>query len=267
MIRWIILFFSVFLSSYTFGQLSYEARLKLIKELNAIPTFVGCEGLQSRSERKACTIDSVRSFILKNTNQHIVSDPEAEKDDVFVRFTVDTLGVLKDFRLALPSKTNNPKLHAEALRVIQGLPRMLPAEVNGEKMEVNMVEVVLFEGKEILQPVIEESLPVWPSCLDEITERDQENCTTNKMRKYLNEKAKELFPSDLRVSRLKATARCNFYINEKGLSEEISIISSTNHDELDALAIEIVKSMPAMQPGTKDEKPIRVEYNMSLSFK
>lgn len=264
--RLIVIFCAVFLFGSVYGQ-RMDKRLNFMKDLGVAPTYVGCENLTSQSERKECTVDSIRNFVARNTNQFITPPTERLPDDVYIRFGVDTNGAIHNIRLALPSKSGDVKLHSEALRVVESLPKMIAATINDQKVGVEMVEVIIFQGRELPQIIVQESLPVWSSCLDEKTEEDQVNCTNKNMRDYLNEKAEELLPSNFKVMRLKATARCKFYINENGTAEDISIISSTNNAELDSLAVEIVKGMPEMQPGTRGEKPTRFEYSMSMWFK
>lgn len=266
MMRLTLLFLTFCLCNSVQGQVR-KGSLDFIDNIGDTPTYKGCEFLESTEERKICTIDSIRNFVFRNTNQYVNSPTERKRDDVFVRFTVDAFGEINNIKLALPSSSGSLILHQEALRVIKSLPNMLPVIVDDIPVESSMVEVVLFEGKDAEKVDVVEEFPVWVSCTDETNLEAKKKCTNENMQQYLYESAHRLFPSHFRTLNLSETVLCKFYIDKYGNPSGIKVAKTSGYDSLDALAIKILKNMPKMLPGTKQGIPTRFEYEIPVHFK
>lgn len=57
-----------------------------------------------------------------------------------------------------------------------------------------------------------------------------------------------------------------FIINELGGIDSVSVLKSTGYKILDDEAIRLIKSMPKWKPGTQNEKPVPVFFNLPINF-
>ena len=83
--------------------------------------------------------------------------------------------------------------------------------------------------------------------------------------KYLNQNVN--FPKDAARSRKFKSGRVylTFLINTDGTVKDVELVKSL-FPSCDAEALRVVANMPPWQPGYQDCKPVRVKYNLPISF-
>ncbi len=105
-----------------------EVPFTLIKQA---PVFPGCE---NAIDKKKCFQDKIKEHVSKNFNKSITNGLGIDSGNkkVYVQFIIDKNGTI--------TKTRARGLHKatekEAIRVIQSLPKMQPAEHDGKKVNV-----------------------------------------------------------------------------------------------------------------------------------
>ncbi|MDN3664576.1 M56 family metallopeptidase [Algibacter miyuki] len=88
-----------------------------------VPVFPGCEELETKAERKACFSKSVTTHVAKNFNTKIADSLGLKgQQRINVIFKINKKGEIEDVR----SRSPQPELAAEAIRVINTLPKMTP---------------------------------------------------------------------------------------------------------------------------------------------
>ena len=58
-----------------------------------------------------------------------------------------------------------------------------------------------------------------------------------------------------------------YVINEEGLIQNSTIVKSSENEQLDSVAIQIIKSLPGYVPGMQEGKPVKVQYTVPVNFK
>ena len=73
------------------------------------------------------------------------------------------------------------------------------------------------------------------------------------------------YPEEAVDNRIKGRVIVSFYVEQDGSITEVEIEKSV-HPLLDNASIQLVKKMPKWIPGTRNGSPVRVKYNVPLSY-
>ena len=107
--------------------------------IDKAPIFPGCEDAE---DLKKCFQVSIQNHITKNFDPSIAKPLglEVGKKKVYVQFTIDKNGIITDASARGPHEA----LEEEALKVINGLPKMRPGEQEGVKIGVKYTVPISF---------------------------------------------------------------------------------------------------------------------------
>lgn len=94
-----------------------------------VPVFPGCEGA---SNKKACFQEMMQKHIRKNFRYPEIAQEMGVQGRVSVMFTIQKDGSIGNIRMRGPDKN----LEAEALRIINKLPKMTPGKQRGRAVKV-----------------------------------------------------------------------------------------------------------------------------------
>ncbi|TXE09690.1 blaR1 peptidase M56 family protein [Seonamhaeicola algicola] len=110
--------------------------------IEQVPVFPGCNGLSSNNDRKACMSKEISSFVNKNFNTKIANEHNLTgRQRISVIFKINKEGNVVEVR----SRASHPALEEEAKRVINLLPKMIPGEHKGKKVNVPYSLPIIFE--------------------------------------------------------------------------------------------------------------------------
>jgi len=110
-----------------------------------VPVFPGCGGLESNIEKKACMSKGIQQFVAKNFNTKLADSLGLKgRQRVNVMFRISNEGEVAGVRARAP----HPNLSAEAIRVIKALPKMIPGEQKGKKVNVPYSLPIVFQVNE-----------------------------------------------------------------------------------------------------------------------
>lgn len=104
-----------------------------------LPVFPGCEKV-SKEERLTCFQQQLHKHILRTFRYPETAVATGQQGRVMVEFVIENNGSVGDIRLRGPS----PVLEKEASRIIERLPRMLPARVQGLPVAVRYTVPISF---------------------------------------------------------------------------------------------------------------------------
>lgn len=111
--------------------------------IEKVPVFPGCESLQINAELKTCMSDNITNFIISNFNLSIAENlglPDG-RVRISVLFKINIFGYVEDIQVRAP----HPKLEKETYRVINSLPKFLPGEQRGRKVNVSYSLPIIFQ--------------------------------------------------------------------------------------------------------------------------
>ncbi|MDT0539104.1 M56 family metallopeptidase [Croceitalea sp. P059] len=101
----------------------------LFSEVDEVPIFPGCE---NATDKRACFQESMQNHIRKHFNYPKEAQELDIQGRVSIVFKITENGDVDDIRMRGPDKV----LEAEALRIIQRLPKMKPGKQNGKAVSV-----------------------------------------------------------------------------------------------------------------------------------
>ncbi|NEW78719.1 MAG: energy transducer TonB [Gelidibacter sp.] len=106
-----------------------------------VPVYPGCKG--SKAELKECLQDKISKHVNSKFNADLASElgltPGIKK--IFVMFKIDKTGDITDIQARAPHK----RLEAEAIRVVQSLPKMIPGKQRGRAVGVKYSLPIAFK--------------------------------------------------------------------------------------------------------------------------
>ncbi|HET8886591.1 MAG TPA: M56 family metallopeptidase [Salinimicrobium sp.] len=101
--------------------------------IEQVPIYPGCEGLASNEEAKDCMTEKITEFVASNfKKKDMKSYVEKGTHKIYVSFQINKSGDVAHIN----AKASHPALQAEALRVVEALPRMTPGKQDGENVAV-----------------------------------------------------------------------------------------------------------------------------------
>lgn len=102
--------------------------------IEQVPLIEGCETVVNLKEQKECFSNKINEHVMKNFNTELANNLGLEKGvkRIFVSFKIDVNGDVVDVRARAP----HPDLEAEAIRVINLLPKMTPGTDKGKQVNV-----------------------------------------------------------------------------------------------------------------------------------
>jgi len=107
-----------------------------------VPVFPGCKG--NNTELRVCFSNQITKFVSKKFNVDLASDlglTSGSIQRIFVLFKIDKKGNITDVKARAPHK----KLQAEAIRVINLLPKMTPGRQRGRAVGVKYGLPIVFK--------------------------------------------------------------------------------------------------------------------------
>jgi len=112
--------------------------------IEKVPVFPGCEGTEE--ELKACLQEKITAHVGANFNSGLAKGLglEAGLSKIFVMFTIDKEGNVKDVK----ARAAHIKLQEEAIRVIASLPKITPGKQKGEAVGVKYSLPIAFMVEE-----------------------------------------------------------------------------------------------------------------------
>ncbi|MBJ6367756.1 M56 family metallopeptidase [Snuella sedimenti] len=110
--------------------------------VNKAPTFPECASLDNESEQKDCTITQIQEHVNRNFNTDLAKSLGLKgKLRINVVFRITKEGAIAIER----SRAPHPELEAEAIRVIKSMPKLIPGEHEGEKVDVLYSLPIIFQ--------------------------------------------------------------------------------------------------------------------------
>lgn len=108
------------------------------------PTYPGCTGANNEA-MKSCMATKIQQLVMENFNTKIAENLNLSgRQRISVQFKIDKTGNVVNVRARAP----HPDLETEAVRVVSKLPKMIPGEQDGKKVNVIYALPIVFEINE-----------------------------------------------------------------------------------------------------------------------
>lgn len=145
-----------------------------------------------------------------------------------------------------PPATTEADIHDEVKKKLE--------EMTGEKisnLELTMGDpgIIMVEGTDIYR--VAEVMPQYPG-------------GNQAMMEFLGNNI--VYPDSCKAEGIQGVVFLSFVIDEEGKVKDLEVLR-TPDDRLSKNAMEVVKKMPKWTPGKQDGKPVKVQYNLPISYR
>ncbi|MDR1223665.1 MAG: M56 family metallopeptidase [Tannerella sp.] len=220
--------------------------------------------------------------LLKWVSENMTYPENAAKKNIQGRvsctFTVEKDGSVSDVHVVRPI---HPELDAEAIRVLQKLPKFTPAKDKGEIVRVRYSVPVRFK----LQATNNSNgAPPPPPPPTKAGDKKEESITDPNdptlyikaehmpefpggdaaLLKWISENIK--YPENAKKNKIQGRVGCTFTVEKDGSVSDVHIVISVD-PELDAEAVRALQTLPKFTPGKDKGEIVRVRYNVPVRFR
>lgn len=110
-------------------------------KVDKVPTLAECQSLTSNKEQRDCVANAISKFVQKNFNADLPSKLGLKgKQRIMSKFTINNQGEVVDIIVEAP----HTDLETEAKRTLKLLPKFIPGEHGGEKVNVSYALPIVF---------------------------------------------------------------------------------------------------------------------------
>lgn len=208
--------------------------------------------------------EALAQYIGENLQYPAEAEANSEQGRSIVQFVVNTDGSISQERIVRSS--GSVLLDAEALRVVNSLPKWIPAKIAGKDVRSYYTLPITFK-LDTIKPtdaevskdeehaddssLVVENMPEYPGGVQA-------------MMQFLSDNIK--YPKDAQEKAIEGRVICQFIVEKDGSIVEVTIASSSGNASLDKEAIRAVQSMPKWKPGLQKGEPVRVKFTVPINF-
>lgn len=248
--------------------------------IEEVPQFPGCTG--TRQEKSDCLNMSLKKHMVRNFNSELAGKLGLSpgKKKIWINFKIDKKGFVTDVKARAP----HPKLKAEAIRVVNKIPRMKPGRQKGKAVGMKYTLPITFniagkltneyttdvketitkytKGSTDVPFAIIENVPVFPGCTG--TRAQKAACLNKNIKKFVVMNFNGSLPNKLGLSKGKKKIWMIFKIDETG--NVVGINARAPHPKLTEEAIRVANLLPKMEPGKQGGKAVGMKYTLPITF-
>lgn len=248
--------------------------------IEEVPVFPGCTG--TREEKGDCLNRSLKKHVVRNFNMDLAGKLGLSpgKKKIWVIFRIDKKGFVTDVNARAP----HPKLKAEAIRVVNTIPRMKPGKQKGRSVGMKYTLPITFNiagnvtndkatglkgilrkytnGSTDVPFSIIENVPVFPGCTG--TRAQKAACLDENIKKFVVLNFNSSLPKKLGLAKGRKKIWLVFRIDENGKVTNIN--ARAPHPGLKEEAIRVARLLPQMLPGKQRGKAVGMKYTLPISF-
>ena len=195
--------------------------------------------------------DSLLKYISRNVLYPVEAIKNGEQGISFISFVIDSLGQVLNPEVL---KSATPSLDAEAIRIVNNMPRWNPGKHKGRPVAVGFNLPVRFQLNQ-----------------DKIKEDPKLNHNSPPQFQGGEEALMQFLGKNLRnPKRKKGLVPLKFTVDSTGVIRNIKVLESTKekpaHESLVAEAIRIVEMMPLWIPGEKNGRAVDMDFTFPIRF-
>lgn len=265
-------------------------------KVDQIPIFENC-----KKEKKDIQRDCVVNFINAHIEKNLKYPEEAKKvnveSKVFCTFIIDEKGKITITEAKGKPTSFKKAFENEAIRVLNLLPKFIPAKHNNQVVKVQAqydvefklenngiirvnetvesypVSVIAAEQRtveeysdEAIPFAVVEQIPLLEACKN-VEKKEQINCLNEEIRKHIKNELK--YPKKAKKDKIEDRVITVFEIDKNGKVTNIKVRGKKSEYQslFEAEAKRIIETLPQFSPGSQRGKPVVVAYYIPISFK
>lgn len=290
----------IFIGFSCFGQVSSNnSDVNKIDEVisfnkvDQIPIFESC-----KKEKKDTQRDCVVNFINAHIEKNLKYPEEAKKvnieSKVFCTFIIDEKGKITITEAKGKPTSFKKAFENEAIRVLNLLPKFIPAKHNNQLVKVQAQYSVEFKlensgiirvnemvesypvsvtaesyeefAEEVVPFAVVEQIPLLEACKN-VEKKEQMNCLNEEIRKHIKKELK--YPKEAKKDKIEDRVITVFEIDKNGKVTNINVRGKKSEYQslFEEEAKRIIQTLPPFSPGLQRGKAVIVKYSMPITFK
>ncbi len=212
---------------------------------------------------------AMKSFIAASLNYPREAVDNEIQGLVVYDFVVELDGTLSDFEIMHRA---HPLLDAEALRIIQSMPRWRPAVYKGNNVRARQYVPMYFKlnknaGGSYTSSTAQtrKQMPIDPNeeIFTIVDVMPQFVTGEEGLGRFIGEFLK--YPSQARENNIEGRIVCSFIVRKDGTVSNIEVVNGLDH-ELDNEALRVLSMMPKWTPGRNDNQAVSVKCILPIDF-
>lgn len=296
------LFFLIFSGFFSFAQENSnnsdsEKNNEVISfnKVDQIAIFEKCKNVKKDLQRD-CVVNFINTHIEKNLKYPKEAEKVNVESKVFCTFIIDEEGKITITEAKGKPTSFKKAFENEAIRVLNLLPKFIPAKHNNQIVKVQAQYTVEFKleksdiirvsemvesypvsvlaaepAEEYLDEVIPfailEQVPLFSSC-KEIERTLQSECFQEEMKKHIKQHLK--YPKEAKKNKITARVIVLFEITKEGnVSNLKTRVTATNKEysaDFEKETLRIINKLPQFIPGEHRGKVVAVSYAIPIVF-
>lgn len=254
------------------GMLSFQTEvtaeipgkvIEMEQEPDEMPIFAGCEGEMDQEARKNCSFEQLIAYVSKHLEYPATAKNAGKEGMAVVAFTVAADGSVEEVSLVTDPGLG---MGAEAMRVVNSMPKWNPAKKDGLPISVEMKLPIQFklaeaEKKNASQGV--DQLPIFPGCDLSLDGEERIKCSNNKMIQFISKHL--VYPNEAAKNGIEGMVLVSFMVEKDGSVSEVKSLKEIGGG-CDEEVMRVVYSMPDWEPGLKEGVPVRTEMKLPVRF-
>ena len=213
-------------------------------------------------------------FLSKNIKYPTIAQENGVQGRVIVQFVVTKEGDITEAKVV---RGVDPYLDAEALRVINSMPKWKPGKQNGEAVNVKYTIPVTFKlsspDGEVKEVKDKDGKTIGAGTQAKVDENgihmvcEEMPEFPGGMRECMNFLGKNVkYPETAQKNGVQGRVIVQFVVNRDGSIAEPKVVRGVD-PELDAEALRVISIMPKWKPGKQKGEAVRVKYTIPVMFR
>ena len=291
-------YFVVLLSLNCLSQVNSNENQEILSynKVDVIPIFENCKK-EKRELQRDCVVNFINSHIEKNLKYPEEAKKVNIESKVFCTFTIDENGKVTVTEAKGQPTSFKKAFENEAIRVLNLLPKFIPAKHNNKIVKVQAQYTVEFKlentgiikesemvaydpeypvsvevaesaeeyADEAVPFAVVEQIPLLEACKN-VEKKEQINCLNEEIRKHIKNELK--YPNEAKKDKIEDRVITVFEIDKQGKVNNIQVRGRKSEYQLlfEAEAKRIIEALPQFSPGLQRGKPVVVKYGIPISF-
>ena len=266
-------------------------------KVDQIPIFENCKN-EKKDIQRDCVINFINAHIEKNLKYPKEAKKANVESKVFCTFIIDEEGKITITEAKGKPTSFKKAFENEAIRVLNLLPKFIPAKHNNKIVKVQAQYTVEFKlentgiiresemvaydpeypvsvevaenaeeyADEAVPFAVVEQIPLFEAC-KKVERKEQINCFQEEISNHIKKELK--YPKEAKKDKIEDRVITIFEFDKNGKVTNIQVKGKKSDYKalFEAEAKRIIQTLPQFSPGLQRGKPVAVKYAIPITFK
>ncbi len=206
---------------------------------------------------------AMMKFLADNVRYPVEAHQKGVQGRVICNFVIEKDGSVSDVQIV---RGVDPNLDAEAMRVIEAMPKWKPGMQKGEVVRTRFTLPIVFRltGENNNQDKSDKSAVPTEDIFVVVEEQPEYPGGNAAMMKFLADNVR--YPVIAKENGIQGRVICNFVVRKDGSITDVNVVRGVD-PSIDAEAVRVIELMPKWKPGKQRGKEVDVRYTLPVVFR